>query len=89
MDLGQDALHLLQVGPAAAVDPHAAPAAVEQRHLEMLLQHPDAVGDGARGDGELFGGAGKALVAGRGLEEASRLSRGGSSSKAKEPPQGR
>ena len=74
--LGEDALHLLQVGLAAAVEPHAALAAVKQRHVEMLLQHPDAVGDGGRGDPELLGGAGKALVAGRGLEEAQAFERG-------------
>ena len=49
MDLGEDALHVLQAGPAAAVEAHAAVAAVEQRHVEVLLQHPDAVGDGGRG----------------------------------------
>ena len=61
VDLGEDALHLLQAGPAAAVEAHAAVAAVEQRHVEVLLQHPDAVGDGGRGDGGLLGGAGEAL----------------------------
>ena len=32
--------------------------AVEQRYVEVLLQHADAVGDGGRGDAELLGGAG-------------------------------
>ena len=76
MDLGEDALHLLQVGAAAAVEAHAALAAVEQRHVEMLLQHPKAVGDRGRGDGELLGSEGEALVAGRSLEEAQAFERG-------------
>ena len=61
MDIGEDALHLLQVGLAAAVEAHAAMAAVEQRHVEVLLQRPDAVGDGGRGDAGFLGGAGEAL----------------------------
>ena len=76
VDLGEDALHLLEVAPAAAVEAHAAVAAVEQRHVEMLLQRPDAVGDGGRGDAELLGGAGEALEAARGLEEAQAIERG-------------
>ena len=50
--------------------------AVEQRHVEVLLQRPDAVADGGRGDAGLLGGAGEALVAGRGLEEAQAIERG-------------
>ena len=50
--------------------------AVEQRHVEKLLQRPDAVRDGGRGDAELLGGAGEALEAGRGLEEAQAMERG-------------
>ena len=76
MEFGEDALHLLQIGLAAAVDAHAAMAALEERHLEMLLQHADAVGDGGRGDAKLLGGADEALVAGRGLEEAQAFERG-------------
>ena len=34
-------------------------AAVEQRHVGVLLQRPDAVGDGGRGDAELLGGEGE------------------------------
>ena len=76
MDLGEDALHLLQVGLAAAVEAHAAVAVIEQRHVGVLLQRPDAVGDGGRGDAEFLGGEGEALVAGRGLEEAPAIERG-------------
>ena len=72
----EDALYLLQVGLAAAVDAHAAMAALEERHLEMLLQLVDAVGDGGRGDAKLLGGADEALVAGGGLEEAQAFERG-------------
>ena len=53
--------------------------AVEQRHVEMLLPRPDAVGDGGRGDAELLGGADEALMAGGGLEEAQAFERGRSS----------
>ena len=42
----------------------------------MLLEHADAVGDGGRGDAELGPGAGEALVAGGGLEEAQAFERG-------------
>ena len=49
--------------------------AVEQRHVEMLFQHPDAVGDPGPRDAQLLGGAGEALVAGRGLEEAQAVER--------------
>ena len=77
MDLGEDALHLLEVGLPAAVEAHAAVPAVEQRHVEMLLQRPDAVGDGGRGDAELHGGAGEALMAGGGLEETGAVAVGG------------
>ena len=65
-----------EVGLPAAVEAHAAMAPVEERHVEVLLQRPDAVGDGRRGDAELLGGAGEALVAGRGLEEAQAVERG-------------
>ena len=76
MDLGEDVLHLLQIGLAAAVDAHAAMAALEERHVEILLQHADAVGDGGRGDAKLLGGADEALVTGGGLEEAQAFERG-------------
>ena len=76
VDFGEDALHLLEVGPAAAIEAHAALAAVEQRHVEVLLQHSDAVGDPGRRAAQLRGGAGEALVAGRGLEEAQAVERG-------------
>ena len=42
----------------------------------MLLQPCDALGDGGRGDPEPGGGAGEALVAGGGLEEAQAFERG-------------
>ena len=76
MDLGEDALHLFQVGLSAVVEAHAAMAAVEQRHVEMLLQEADAVRDGGRRDAKFLGGAGEALLAGRGLEEAQAFERG-------------
>ena len=41
----------------------------------MLLEHADAVGNGGRGDAELGPGAGEALVAGGGLEEAQAFER--------------
>ena len=88
VDLGEDALHLLQVGLAAAGEAHAAVAAVEQRDIEMLLQHPDAVGDGGRGDVECGRGAGEALVAGRGLEEAQTVERGEEQHVQRRPPHG-
>ncbi len=70
MHLGEDALHFLQVGAAAAVEAHAAPPALEQLGVEMLLQGADAVADGGGGDAELVGGKGEALVPGGSLEEA-------------------
>ena len=76
MYLGKDALHLLEIGPAAAVEPYAAMAAVEQGDVEMLLQRADAVCDRGRGDAELGGGAHEALMAGRRLEEAQAIERG-------------
>ena len=76
MDLGEDALHLLQVGLTTPIEAHRAMLAVEQRYVEILLQHPDAVGDGGRGDAELLRGAGEALLAGGGLEEAQVFERG-------------
>ena len=66
----------LEVGPAAPVEAHPSPPAVEQRDVEMLLQHLNAVGDRGRGDALLVGGAGEALEAGRGLEEAQAIERG-------------
>ena len=79
MDLGEDALHLLEVGLAAAVEIHAPAAAVEQRYVEMLLQHADAVCDGCRRHAELGRGAGEAPVSG-GASKNRRLSSGGRSS---------
>ena len=76
MDLGQDALHLLEIGPAPGVEAHAAPAALEELGVEMHLQGADAVADGGRGDAELLGGADEAPVAGGGLEEAQAFERG-------------
>ena len=73
MDLGQDALRFLQVGLPAVVEAHAAMPAVEQRYVDVPLEHADAVGDGGRADAELLGGAGEALEAGRGLEEAQAM----------------
>ena len=51
-------------------------AAVEERDVEVLLQHPDPVRDGGRGDAKLLGGPGEALLAGGGLEEAQAFERG-------------
>ena len=76
MDLGQDALHLLEIGPAAAVETHAAPPTLEQLGVEMLLQGADSVADGGGGDAELLAGEGEALVPGGGLEEAQAFERG-------------
>ena len=70
VDLGQDALHFLEIGPAAAVEVDAAALALEELGAQMLLQGADAVADGVRGDAELLGGADEAPVAGSGLEEA-------------------
>ena len=49
VDLGEDALDLLEIGPAAAVEVDAAPPALEQLGAEMLLQGADAVADGGGG----------------------------------------
>ena len=46
MDLGQDALHLLETGPALGVEVHAAAPSLEELGVQMLLQGADAVGDG-------------------------------------------
>ncbi len=70
MDLGQDALDLLETGPAAAVEVDAPAPSLEELGAEMVLEHADAVGDGGRGDAELLGGADEAPVAGGGFEEA-------------------
>ena len=75
VDLGEDALHFLPVGAAAAVEAHAPPAALEQLGVEMLLQGADAVADGGGGDAELVGGKGEALVPGGGFEEAQAVER--------------
>ena len=76
MDLGEDALHFLEIGPAAAVEVDAAPPALEQRGVEMLLQGADAVADGGGGYPELLAGSHEALVPGGGLEEAQAVERG-------------
>ena len=70
MDLGQDALHLLEIGPAAAVEVDAAAPSLEELGVQMLLRGADAVGDGGRGDAELLGGADETPVPGGGFEEA-------------------
>ena len=75
VDLGEDALHLLQVDLTSPIEAHAARAAVEQRDVEVLLQQADAVRDGGRSDAELLGAAGEALLAGGGLEEAQAFER--------------
>ena len=74
--LGQNALHLLEIGLATAIELHAAGAAVEELSVEMLLQGADAVGDGGGGDAEFLPRLGEALVAGGGLEEAQAFERG-------------
>ena len=78
MDLGQDALHLLEIGPAALIEVDTAAPALEQLGVEMLLQGADAVADGgaAAGDAELLAGQHEALVAGGGLEEVQAVERG-------------
>ena len=88
MDLGEDALHLLETGPAAAVaadllvigaapvvEAHAAALSLEEFGAEMVLQHADAVGDGGRGDAELVGSQDEAPVPGVGFEEAQAVER--------------
>ncbi len=70
VDFGQDTLHLLEIGAAAAVEVHAPAPALEQLGVEMLLQGADAVADGGGGDAEFLAGQHEALVAGGGLEEA-------------------
>ncbi len=70
LDVREYAPDLLGVGAAAAVEPHAAVAAVKQFSTEMALQHADAMGDGGRSDAEFVRGAHKALVSGCRLEEA-------------------
>ena len=76
VDLGQDALHLLEIGPALGVKAHAAAPSLEQLGVEMLLQGADAVADGGGGNPELLAGQHEALVAGGGLEEAQAVERG-------------
>ena len=49
MDLGEDTLHLLQVGAAAAVEAHTSAATLEKTHVETLLEGPDTVGDSRGG----------------------------------------
>ena len=71
----EDALYLLQVRLASGVESYAALAAVEQLDIEMLLQRPDTVGDGACRDPELGRGAGEALAACRSLEETQAIER--------------
>ena len=76
MDLGEYALDLLEIGPAAAPQAHAAAPALEELGAEMLLQGADAVGDGGGGDAELLAGKDEALVPGGGLEESQAFERG-------------
>ena len=76
MDLGQDALHLLEIGPAASVEVNAPAPALEELGAQMLLQGADAVANGCSGDAELLAGQHEALVAGGGLEEAQAVERG-------------
>ena len=76
MDLGQDALHLLEIGPALGVEAHAPAPSLEELGVQMLLQGADAVGDGGGGDPELLAGQHEALVPGGGLEEAQAVERG-------------
>ena len=76
VDLGQDALHLLEIGPALGVEMHAPAPSLEELGVQMLLQGADAVGDGGGGDLELLAGQHEALVAGGGLEEAQAVERG-------------
>ena len=71
----EDALHLLEIGAAAAVEVDAAPAALEELGVEMPLQGADAVADGGGGDAELLAGQHEALVPGSGLEEAQAFER--------------
>ena len=75
MDLGEDALHLLQIGPASRVEMDAAPLPVEERGAQMPLQASDAVADGGGGDAQFLARQHEALVPGGGLEEAQAVER--------------
>ena len=71
VDLGLDALHVLETGPAAVVEVDAAAPSLEELGVEMILQGAAAVADGGGGaDGELLAGQHEALVAGGGLAES-------------------
>ena len=48
LDLGQNALHILQIRLAAPVQADGTMTAIEQRAVEMLFQYLDAVGNGRR-----------------------------------------
>ena len=76
VDLGQDALHLLEIGPAAAVEVDAPAPSLEQLGVQMLFQGADPVADGGGGDVELLAGQHEALVPGGSLEEAQAFERG-------------
>ena len=76
MGLGQDALHLLEIGPAAAVEVDAPAPSLELLGVQMLFQGADPVADGGGGDVELLAGQHEALVPGGGLEEAQAFERG-------------
>ena len=88
VDVCEDALHLLQVLLTAPVEAHAAPLAVEQLDIEMLLQHPYAVGDGGGGDADFGRATGEALMPRRSLEETKAFERG-KDKYGREPPHGR
>ena len=74
--VGEDALYLLEIGLATAVEAHAATASVEQLGVEILLQGSDAVGDSGCGDAALGRSLDEALVAGRSLKETQAFERG-------------
>ena len=68
--LAEDALDVRMIGESASVQADAAGPADEKGPADMRLEHPNAVGDGSRGDLKFLGGAGKALMPRGGVEEA-------------------
>ena len=75
VNVEEDPPDLLVIGPAPAVEVHAAAPSPEELGAEMALQHTDAVCDGGRGDAEFLAGMGEAPEPGGGLEEAQAVER--------------
>ena len=76
MDLGEDALHFLQIGPARRLRwtlRRLRPKSSAPRWLSSMRMRWATAGGG---DAELLAGQHEALVAGGGLEEAQAVERG-------------